>query len=180
MSQIANELGKQIITNRAGNSSNVKSLFKLSKKEGGWNNYYFVVDGDNQGNQFNNEPNFFHLEKYCIENYLLDIKTVSKAISKTEDTIKIALLNSICKNQNKIIKNNLFFAKLISKLSKSDMKMNVLDGLDASIILPTFLQEIGITRPRYIRKYINQCHQDKKLKRIFPKSLIEAIENKNN
>ena len=65
----------------------MKSLFRQLKKEGGWGLSYFLTDGDNEGNPFPNEERFFHLEKYCIENYLLNIPLTAQVINKSEGEI---------------------------------------------------------------------------------------------
>ncbi len=68
ISEIATSLRKQISITQAGNSANVKSLFKYSLSKGGWKNAFFVIDGDNEGNPFLNYSEFIHLDRYCIEN----------------------------------------------------------------------------------------------------------------
>ncbi len=76
---LARELGVDVSISQCGNSSNVRSLFRHSKREGGWLNSYFITDGDNEGNPFPGEKTFIHLDKYSIENFLLNLELHRKA-----------------------------------------------------------------------------------------------------
>src|SRR5207249_1255801 len=46
---IAQQLGKKVVVDEAGNSENVKRIFRLARAQGNLENGYFLVDGDNKG-----------------------------------------------------------------------------------------------------------------------------------
>jgi len=176
LEKMADLMGKEISVSVAGNSSNVKSLYKLSKKEGGWNNSYFLIDGNNQGNPFPDEVNFIHLDKYCIENYLIDIDTISLMTSKTKDEIKELLFDLIIDNKETIFKKNKFFEFLIDRLNKEDIADEALRKLDASLIFEPFLKKIEASKSSYIYDYIKVNRENGKLKSIFPEKITDIIE----
>lgn len=160
---------------QAGNSSNVKSLFKLSKQEGGWLNSFFLVDGDNQGNQFSTESSFIHLEKYCIENYLLHISTLSGLFSKSEDEIKQELVDIIKFKKGKILKNNKFFEFLIDRLTFQDITQDSLDTLDGSEILIDFLNKFHKNRRQFSEEFSNYLQGRNELELVFGRRLLDLV-----
>ena len=104
--EMAAILGEDVLISVVDNSSNVKSLYKLSKSEGEWSNCVFVTDGDNQGNPYPGESNFIHLDKYCIENYLLDFDISSSISGKTPDQIREFILEATKSKRDSILKKN--------------------------------------------------------------------------
>lgn len=173
--KLANVLGKQITTSECGNSSNVISLFKLSLNEGGWRNSFFVIDGDNQANPFSDRDQFIHLDKYCIENYLLNFKVAARITNKNEIQIREVILRAITKNREKMLRKNKYFEFLVDRLTLDDITETSLDRLDASEILPTYLQEIETDFPAYLDHYIRLLFDEKMLDSIFPQQLMRAI-----
>ncbi|MHC4662225.1 MAG: AAA family ATPase [Planctomycetota bacterium] len=172
---LAEQLETEILVSQCGNSGNVRSLYRLSKKEGGWQNCYFVVDGDNEGNPHPNEQSFIHLEKYCIENYLFDIDLASKISGKSEEEVKKAISDSITANARKILKNNRFFEFLLASLNVEDITPERLATLDACMIFQSFLNIIGMNFAEYIRKYIVACIKEERLDSVFPKRIMEIL-----
>lgn len=85
---IAKQEGAQVRVVVSGNAPNVRSLYKRSKEDGGWQHAYFLEDGDGQGSQFPGEPDFIHLNKYCIENYLLDLPIAAQITGSSEAEIQ--------------------------------------------------------------------------------------------
>lgn len=174
--EIARTLGTQVPISECGNSTNVKSLYKLSKSEGGWNDATFLVDGDNEGNPFIGESQFIHLDKYCIENYLLDLDIASRVTEKTAEEIKQIIFECIVAKRDKILSKNKYFDFLFDRMKIDDLTPSLLSKFDASIIFDCYIQKIGITRQKYLTDYIVTSQQDGKLSSIFPVRLIEAIE----
>lgn len=167
--------GTQVSVSECGNSYNVKSLFRLSKQEGGWNNSFFLTDGDNQGNPYPSESQFLHLDKYCIENYLLNFEIATRVTGKTEKEIKQAIFDSIKKNSGEILNKNKWFEFLVSRLRIEDITQESLDKLDASKIFPHYLREISMERSMYIKKYLALLHEESKVDSVFPPRLIQAL-----
>ncbi len=177
---LASALGCEITSNICGNSNNVRSLYKLSLIQG-WENCYFIIDGDNEGNPFPGEKQFIHLGRYCIENYLLDISTAAKVTKKSEEAVKNAIVSSIKTNKDKILSRNKFFAFfsfVFDSLDTSNIKESSLEVLDGSTILDTFLSELNINPNQYIQEYMKILVKESRLNDIFPEELILAITQK--
>ena len=81
---IADALEVEISVSKCGNSQNVRSFFVYSKRDGGWDNTFFVQDGDNMGNPHSGDETFIHLDKYCMENYLIDSEIAATVTGKNE------------------------------------------------------------------------------------------------
>lgn len=169
-------IGNKVLISECGNSSNVKSLYKHAKSEGGWENAIFLIDGDNEGNSFPGDKQFIHLDKYCIENYLLDLDIAAKVAAKSEEDVRQNILDAILENRRKILNKNKYFDFLLDRLKLEDITPSFLEKLDASIIFPIYLSKIGLGFIDYTHKYVSICQSESKLKEIFPQQLIEAIE----
>jgi predicted ATPase len=175
---IAKVLNRDVTCGSCGSCSNVRSLYKLSLLEGGWANCFFVTDGDNEGNPFPGAKQFIHLDKYCIENYLLDIGTAAKVAKKTEEAVKDALLNAIKKNKDKMIRKNKFFeffAFVFDHLNTSNIDESSITVLDGSTIFEDFLKGLGVSPDFYMKEYVETLQKESMLEKIFPKQLIVAI-----
>ncbi len=175
--EIANCLKRDVLTLEAGNSSNVKSFFALAKSQGKLANSYFLVDGDNQAvdKSLAGEPNFIHLERYCIENYFLDFDICSAIVKKSIRKVKNALLGAITNSSKSLAKGKLA-EFLITKLTIDDITKESLAYFDASAFMPKFAQGIGFSsKDEFIETYINYCHRNSKLGRILPPRLVKAI-----
>jgi predicted ATPase len=172
---LAKALGHKVIISECGNSSNVKSLFKHSKHESGWENAVFLVDGDNEGNPFPGEDHFIHLKKYCIQNYFLDFELASLVAGKSEDEIRRAILNAIMESKYQILKKNKYFDFLIDRLTVDDIQATHLAKLDASVIFPAYLKQIGIGFSDYVRMYVERAVAKRKADAIFPEELINYL-----
>lgn len=174
---LAKALQRELSATVCGNSYNVISLFRLSKNEGGWELAYFLTDGDNEGNPYPDEENFFHLDKYCIENYLLDLPTASSTVGKSEDEIRQVIFEAINTNKHKILKKNKFFDFLFDNLQPHHLIPERLDVLDISLIFPSFLKLLDTNFQDYTQAYIEKCVNQNELETKFPKRLIELIRN---
>jgi predicted ATPase len=174
--EMAKQANVEILVSVAGNSENVKSLFKLSKNEGKWPNSYFIIDGDNQGNPFPNEINFVHLDKYCMQNYLLDFNVCAEISSKTPDEIQSGILKAIKNNQLAILNKNRFFYFLFERLKEADVTETSLVCLDASKIFPQFIRDIGFPDEEdFVKAYIKYCYISSK-QDILPQKIYEIIQ----
>jgi predicted ATPase len=178
METIAKVMGSDITFELCGSCGNVRSMYELSVLKGGWANCFFVTDGDNEGNPFPGARQFIHLDKYCIENYLLDIGIAAKVVKKTEEAVKNALLNAIKRNKNKMLKRNKFFeffAFLFDGLNTSNINEASIAVLDGSSIFEDFVKELGMSPGLYIKEYVETLQKESMLDKIFPKELIAAI-----
>jgi hypothetical protein len=175
---IAKVLNSDVACQSCGSSSIVRSMYRLSLSQGEWANYFFIEDGDNEGSPFPGAKQFIHLDKYCIENYLLDIGTASKVANKPEETVKNAMLDAIKANKNRMLKRNKFiefFAFVFDDLSASIINETSLAVLDGSTIFESFITELKINTSLYMQKYIETLQKESILDKIFPKQLISAI-----
>ena len=114
---VANLFGVEVNISECGNSGNVKSLFKHQRSQGSWSNAVFMIDGDNQGNPFPNEPSFVHLPYYCVENLILDPELLGIISSRSAGDVRSTLLDVFNDKRNEIFKKNKFFEFLADSLT---------------------------------------------------------------
>lgn len=176
ISSIASRLAIEISITECGNSSNVKSLFLYAKRLSGWNNSYFIIDGDNEGNPFPKEKTFIHLEKYCIENYLLDVDVVATMSGKSILYVKELILQAIKENRNKILKKNKFLDFLVDGIKIEHITGAWLAKLDASEIIELVAKKLGLSFSDYLEEYCKTSFELGNLTSVFPKRVVEAIE----
>jgi len=174
---LAAALKAQVNVTECGNSANVKSLFRLSKSEGGWQNSFFLVDGDNEGNPFPGEDRFLHLDAYCIENYLLAFDIAAEVVGTSETEIRQRILDAIKDNRERVFKKSTFFEFLVDSLTVSHIEPSRLNKLDASEIMDSYLKSLELSSSQYVNKYVGVCANTGKLKAVFPERLICIIED---
>lgn len=172
---IAEKLNSNINVVRLGNSSNVKSLFKVSLKENGWDRSLFLVDGDGQGSDFPNHSNYVHLDQYCIENYWVNIEALAEIYEISIDDVKEKILAAIRENRTEILKKNKYFQFLFDRLTKDDIEQTSLSTLDASKIVPKILKDFGDSPADFLKKYIDFLSEKDQLPQAFPTDLIQFI-----
>jgi len=175
---IAKVLNSDVACQSCGSSSIVRSMYRLSLSQGEWANCFFIEDGDNEGSPVPSAKQFIHLDKYCIENYLLDIGTAAKVVKQPEETVKNAMLNAIKANKNRILKRNKFFdffAFVFDNLNTSNINESSMAVLDGSTIFESFLTELKISPSLYMQEYVGILHKESILDKVFPKQLILAI-----
>ena len=156
--ELAAVLGADISVTECGNKANVRSLYNHAKKDGDWTSSYFLEDGDNEGHPFPEDDHFIHLEKYCVEAYLLDFRVASNVLGSSERHLKMTLLSAILENRNKIFRKNKFFEFLIDHLSVEHLTPENLSKLDVSEIIGDFVNANGRDLRNYIRAYIQNAH----------------------
>ena len=161
----------------SGNAPNVRSLYKKSKDEGGWAGAYFVEDGDGQGSPFPSEPDFIHLDKYCIENYLLDPPTAAVITGCTETDLQRIILEQIRARRDTVLGKNKFLEFLFDGMQPDHITPDRLGKLDASLIIDRYLAAVGMPRSDYIEQYVQVASEAGTLRTVFPSALVEAIAN---
>jgi hypothetical protein len=173
---LADKLSATIAIVEAGDSPNVKTIYKLSKSApSGWSNSYFIIDNDNMGNPYPTDPLFIHLDKYCIENYFLQIDILQKIINRTEAETKELLLQIIRSKRNNILKFNKYLSFVFDRICTDDIIQSAIDRFDGSEILPPLLKEAGMDASTFMHKYLELVIADNRLELIFPTALIAAI-----
>jgi len=172
--RLAKALDAEITVQECGNSANVKSLFKLSKSEN-WKNAYFLVDGDNEGNPFPNESRFFHLDNYCMDNYLLDPAVAAAVFGIPEEAVLDKIFTAIKANREKILKKNKFLDFLFDSLSASDITRSRLQKLDASELMQSYLDSSGLSYELYVNEYVKICAEMEWLEEIFPVEVVRFL-----
>lgn len=124
-------------------------------------NTYYLRDGDNKTlDKSKYHKNFIHLEKYCIENYLLNEGILEK-INNTKNDISI--LDSI-----KETKEDGFIAisSILNSYTGNDKSW--IDKLDASAFIGSIFQKLGyLSKEDFIEKYIDKVFETKKEEEIF-------------
>jgi hypothetical protein len=176
---LARIIGVPVSTDECGSSSNVMSLFRLSQLDGGWENSYFVRDGDNEGNPFPGKRDFIHLDKYCIENYLLDLDIAAEISGKTKEQVAEIVFNLIKESRDKVIAKTKtkYFAFLFDKLQVTDITADFLQSFDASVIFKKFHTQLGLTQKTYLDNYITAANQQGRLAEICPRRIVEVLQD---
>ncbi len=131
-----------------GGSSNVKSLYRKSTSDGGWNNSIFVIDEDGQGRWKEAGDNFFQLQKYCIENFGLNIQSLSKLLLKGDSEIKKKLIELLKERRNKLFGKSKSLNFLVDLLEASHITQDRIDQLDGSEIFDSFIKWAGYSKER--------------------------------
>ncbi len=133
---LSKEFGVEINCIKCGSCQNVKSLFRQSKIIGQWSSAIFLVDGDNQGNEFPSDKNFIHLDYYCIENYFLNKSILEEILQKSEVEVIDLIIEIIKENKQEILKKITFIEFLLDRIVPADIGEKFLSKLDASKIIP--------------------------------------------
>lgn len=176
ISLLSKEIGTEVTCVKCGNCSNVKSLFKSSKKIGEWGKTIFLVDGDNQGNEFPDERNFIHLDKYCLENYLLDREILEIVLNKNSLEVTDFILETILENKKEILGKNQFLEFLLDKVVSTELDDRLLSKLDASKIIPNIIKKSGIKdKEEFVKRYIHEANKYGNLDKVFPIFLVSII-----
>lgn len=173
--EIAHVLDADIIVSPCGNKENVRSLYRFAQIER-WPSSFFVEDGDNEGTPYT-DPHFIHLDKYCIECYLLNPTIASVVTGRTEEEVRQTVLDSIVDNSDKIFRRNRFFEFLIDGLTVEHITEESLAKLDATVVMERFLRKAGLSQNEYITRYVRACHEQAVLKSVLPTAIVEVIEN---
>lgn len=176
LGELAKALSADVVISDCGDKSHVRSLYKYSERDGGWEQSVFVEDGDNEGDPYPSSDNFIHLPKYCMENHLLDLATMAKLASKSVPEVQDLILKAIVGNKDKVFKKNRFFEFLIGNLKAADLTDARLATLDASQIFPTVLSGIALGEQEYVQKYVAQLKADGRLDEVFPGELVELMQ----
>ena len=137
---LAHFVQADIAVSKCGSASNVRALFQHQRTTGGWPKTSFLIDGDNQGNPFPGDPQFFQLPAYSAENFYLDPKILATVVAKTEVEVQEAILCVLKGQRSKLFHNNKFLAFVIDCIQASDLVYDRLASLDGSLILDLVLK----------------------------------------
>lgn len=174
---IGEVLGVSLTITECGNSPNVKSLFRRSRSEGGWQNTYFMVDGDNEGNPFQGEPTFIHVPMYCTENFFLNPELLTKVFGKDISEILNLILDVIKNRRNVILQKNKFFEFLIDGMKPEDLTYERLNKLDASEIMPQLSEKLGTNLNDLTSMVVKYAHEANQLEKIIPPNLLAIFQD---
>jgi len=172
---IAKVLNCDVVFEPCKSSSNVRRLYELSEIQGGWHNCYFLEDGDNENNPYPNKPNFIHLDKYCIENYLLDFETMAIISNKETLDLQKIILDIIIDKKDLLLKKNKNLDFLFRFLRPNMITQEILAQFDGSIIFLPTLERLGIEPHYYLDQYVMTLKNKSKLNQLFPEQLINRI-----
>jgi len=161
---------------KCGNNQNVKSLYRQSKNIGEWTRAFFLVDGDNQGNEFMGQSNFIHLDYYCLENYFLNKEIIGKMLDKSVEEVTDIIIDIIKENKVEILKKLTFLEFLIERIVPDDLGEKFLSKLDASKILPSVIKKIGIkSSEQFYYEYVKIANEMKIIDEVLPLGLINLF-----
>ena len=172
---VARCFGVAVTISQCGNSPNVKSLFKLSRHEGGWSNSFFLVDGDNEGNPFPESGNFIHLPVYCSDNILLSPEQLSATFGLSVSEIQRILRDAILDRRDQVLKRNKFFGFMIDQLRPEHLTYESLSTLDASEIIDRVAELLGTNTSDLTERIVTHLHSVDLLKQYLPTNLVDAF-----
>ena len=173
---LAEHFNVQFAVSKCGNSSNVRALFEHQRHSGGWPHTYFLVDGDNQGNPFPLENQFFQWPAYCVENFFLDPDLLSEVLERDVAEIQDALLRVIRTHSTRLYKNNKFLVFAIEGVKAADLTYERLSALDGSLLLEPLCAELGVLLKDFAALYVKRADETAKLKVLLPPGLLAIME----
>ncbi|MCL4271211.1 MAG: hypothetical protein KJZ72_16765 [Anaerolineales bacterium] len=169
---IALQLRRDIDVIPLGNSENVRKFFETLKSKNMLDKAYFMVDGDNKGKIFEDQERFIHLEKYCIENYLLDFEVSAAVFGVSPEELKAKILEDL---KIVLIQSNNIFSLLTSILTVDHLTAATMASLDGSKILSRLLTHFGITVQDYVPKYLEECNRLGRIEMVFDNRLVDSL-----
>jgi predicted ATPase len=169
---LASVLGADIAITQCGPKSNVRSLYKRAKLDGGWSNSLFLEDGDNEGAPSIAGAKFLHLDKYCIENYLLDFRVISEAWSVPVQVCVHRLYECVASQREKILGKNRFLEFLWAQLREEHLTAELIGKLDGSLVVPCFAKKFDQTYEDFVASYVSCAQRMELLVEIFPNPLL--------
>ncbi len=172
---LATVIGAEIAVAECGTKSNVRSLYKRAKLDGGWNKSLFMEDGDNEGAPKFADENFLHLDKYSIENYLLDVRVITERFGITESDVQQMIYDCVAAQRDSILGKNRFLEFLWSQMRPEHMTPALLGKLDASLIIANFAKKFDKTYQEYVEGYVESAHGMQLLDDCFPQTLVRWL-----
>jgi hypothetical protein len=177
---VAKELGKQISVDIRGNAPQVEALFAFSESQGGWANCYFIVDGDNKPCRHRDKNNFIQLDRYCIENYLLDLEIWAVLSNGVADQLREDLVSTVHDHRHEITKGSPLLEFFFDRLGVREIEA-LLVYIDVSrLVLPRLLREINMSEKAFMERYIALAHSTSRMREVLPKRIVEIIEELSN
>lgn len=173
--ELARILEVDVTISECGNASNVKSLFRLSQRESGWENSFFLVDGDNQGSPFKGERHYIHLPVYCSDNYLIHPGVLAAVGGITELAAQELIHAQILAQRTQILKKNRFFEFLMDGLQPDQLTFDRLATLDASLIVVGVAEALGKTQQQLSAETLAYLSEQGRLTELLPEELVSAF-----
>jgi hypothetical protein len=178
LEELARVFGADILVHECGTKSNVRSLFRVAIAEQ-WPSCYFLEDGDNEGAPGSpyNATNFVHLDRYCIECYLLDSRIAPTALGKSLEEFRGILFEAIRTMREAVLQKNKFFDFLFDQLRVEDITNENLSKFDVSLVADTVAGLTGFNRREMFRRVVRAGSDNGQLESVFPARLIDPIKN---
>jgi hypothetical protein len=174
---IAKQLEIKVSVEDVGNSSRVIESFKSHRSKRALANRYFMIDGDNRSKLYSTQSSFVQLERYCMENYLLDFNVCAAISGKSPDQIRTYVFDLLKSRRDLLIGKDALMCFLFDRLNISDFE-SLLVYLDASKIFVEFMEKIGMgkNKEHFVEKYVKHCHSISKMRDILPVRLVKVIQ----
>lgn len=155
-----------------GSCSNVENICEYFKAD---DTKYFLTDGDNKGNKFEQIKNFIHLSKYCLENYFFNSEILQTVLNADKTFIEEKIFETVAKCN---LANNTATCIDLAKNKEPALFRTIFNTFDCSKIIDDFLKNFNITKDNFICNYINATYKKDEYKKIF--SEITDIINPSN
>jgi ABC-type methionine transport system ATPase subunit len=143
---ICKKLGLQVEVQQQQNCENVKNISRAFKDRQ-IDNVYFLIDGDNKPltsqDKQDLHKNTIQLEKYCIENYLLDPSILQLYRSHDWETQLKSNINAIQVKSNPSIK------PIQIALEKGTAVIDIIDSIDGSKVFEKLAETEGKKDKKY-------------------------------
>lgn len=158
-----------------GNKQNVRSIRKAVVSDSSPGNVLFLEDGDNEESPFPGDDRFIHLDKYCIENLLLDEAVAARVTGKSQTELCEIWLICIKEKRDAILKKNAWLGFLLENLEATDLTPERMARLNAKEILPAFLERVQLDEQEYVREFVHVAIAEERAAEIFPRRLVATL-----
>lgn len=175
IAKLANKLSKDVGVIQLGDKSHVVGFCKATKQDP-QKRILFLVDGDNQNSSQDlmEDSRFIHLNKYCIENFLLNFQVLAGLLNSDENTARQFICDKISSVQQNTL--NLVYKRLIES-DVSKLTEEILSTFQAKTIIGDVV--VGLSQPdfkTFVHLYIDKADELGILDSIFPEIIAKIKE----
>ncbi len=175
ISKLINKLSKDVGVIQLGDRSHVEGFCKATKQDP-QKRVLFLVDGDNQNSSqdLQEDSRFIHLNKYSIENYLLDFKVLAGMLNSDENAARQLICDKIRDVQQGA--DNLVYKRLIAS-DPLQLTEEVLSTFKAKTIISAVQSGLGQTDLKsFVDLYIDKASELGVLESIFSEIIVKINE----
>jgi len=173
---VAEVLGKEVEVRVLGDRNAVENLYRYSQRLGGQIGGCFVVDWDGKDSKYADAENFVQLDRYCIENYLLNPQISAAVLGMSSEQVRTSILSIVSGNRKAITRGDKYREFFVERLLKEGDLDTFLTYVDAKIILRNLLRERGVKKESFVKEYVRRSYIMSVMKQVLPEKLVALIE----